>query len=228
MSSSEAKSLRWVWWIFPIIFIGIAVIIDWKWLPPDHWSRDVLYFGAALLSHVCTTLLLRRKGLSQESLRVEAWPNERRSRGIPVVVQDELRYPLWHWVYVLMCVFLVVGSLYIYLFVPADQQRGREWALPLIVLFSSCGIFMCYCFSQPIMRVGLRGISGAFSRLIRWEDITGCRSVEQRNAQGDVTGHSIEVLGRMGNLITKFEIAGAPAEERTRFCQMIKRALAGL
>lgn len=226
MPSSDAKSLRWLWWTLLAIFTIIGMVIDWKLLPRDHWSRHFVYLAAMLLAQLCTTLVLRRLGLSQEARHAETWPRKRREEAMCLNSEYELRHPQWHlYVFVPLCVFLVLGLLCAYLFIPPSQQQGRELALPLIGIFLFSGVFLWYCFSRPIVRVDSRGISGAFSRLIPWSEITGCRSEERHNAQGDVVRHRIEVLGRMGNLLTVYEITDTPTDERVRFCEALRRVL---
>lgn len=226
MPSSSAKLLRWLWWTLFVVFTVIAMVIQVKLLPRGHWGRHILYPAAMLLAQLCTAFILRRLGLSQEARHIEKWPNQNRGEMASTDFAYELRYSQWNGrIFVPLSVLAVLFMLGIYLFVPPGQVIGRELALPLIGVLVFMGVFLWYCFSQPVMRVDSRGISGAFNELMPWSEITECGSEERHNAQGDLAHHSIYVLGRMSNRIAVYDISGTPEEERLRFCKALRHVL---
>jgi lysylphosphatidylglycerol synthetase-like protein (DUF2156 family) len=123
MATPNNKIFRWTFWALLAIFLAVTVIIDRQLFRPDHWSSSFLYVIPIWLAQICTSFILRRFGLSPKAHPLETWPNEHYSEAVSTNLEYEIRFPKsMLWLCGTMSAFLVVGLLYVYLFV---RQANR-------------------------------------------------------------------------------------------------------
>ncbi|MBW3637640.1 MAG: hypothetical protein KY445_14440 [Armatimonadetes bacterium] len=122
------------------------------------------------------------------------------------------------WVLSLFLLGIFTGVL-----IPIEEQRGREWGVPLILFFAAGGFFLWFVNPLPTLEIDMRGISIG-KKLIPWREISQCEIHTRTDELGETISVTLHLKNRFG--VTLGIVTPTASEnERERLRNLIRAYL---